>query len=478
MSNTKIYNWPFVSSMGETEVDFFTESFEDLQERSMKNDGIMVITDGWKDGEVAAILRGGVNARAVLDVLAATGVKHLKIFHLEERIREMEEVFLSSVVVPANALFDSVSVRWRRDASVADLVKAIGPEYRMLFFGAPLVFSELQPLYQTVKEHYSGSVTVVRGPHVEMELDESDEIYRWVRQRTYDAGDFSLPAVLRSYKKRLDKKVAVLLPSLNEERTVGNVIKTALEVQKAGLIDEVILIDSASIDSTVDIARSYGIPVFIHQEIRPELGSFRGKGEAMFKSAFVTDADILAWVDTDIESITPRFFYGLLGPLFTHPVIRFSKGYYARPVNVESSGIELGGGRVTEILARPWINTFMPQLSGYIQPLAGTAAIYRDDFQKMRIPVNYGVEMAMLLQAVELAGLWTTCQVNLGTVVHRSKDVIGLSEMAFQILQVLAEMGPYGDAGQSCDTLRRVYSAQRQFEIRSQRFKVTWRGYQ
>lgn len=477
MSKNKHANWPFVGPVDETAVEIFTANFANLQENDLKNDGIMVITDGWQEGEAAAILRGGVNARAVLDVLAAAGLKHLKIFHLEERLPELEEVFLSSVVGPANALFDSVSVEWRRDASVAELVQAIGHEFSMLFFGAPLAFSELQPLYQKVKEHYNGSITIVRGPHIEMDYDESDEIYRWGRQRTYDAGDFSLSAVLRNYKKKLNKRVAVLLPSLNEEKTVGNVIRTALEVKEAGLIDEVILIDSASVDGTVEIARSFGIPVFVHQEIRPELGSYRGKGEAMFKSAFVTDADILTWVDTDIESITPRFFYGLLGPLLTNPAIRFSKGYYARPVKVETSGVELGGGRVTEILARPWINTFMPQLSGYIQPLAGTVAIYRDDFQKMRIPVNYGVEMAMLLQEVAMAGLWATCQVNLGTVIHRSKDVTGLSEMAFQILQVLAEMGPYGAAGQSSEILRRVFSAQRQFEIRSRRFKVIWREY-
>ncbi|SMD07810.1 glucosyl-3-phosphoglycerate synthase [Sporomusa malonica] len=479
MSKNIIKNWPFVRRIEDDEVAFFMEDFKNLQEESIAhNNGIVAITDGWQEGEVAAVLRGGVNARAVLDVLAASGVKHIKIFHLEESLPQLEEVFLSSVVGPANALFDSVSVKWRRDASVRELVKAVGKEYSMLFFGAPLAFSEIQPFYQMVKDHYSGSVTVVRGPHDEVEFDESDEIYRWVRQRTFDAGDFSLPAVLRSFKKKLNKKVAVLLPSLNEERTVGNVIKTALEVKAAGLIDEIILVDSSSSDSTVEIAKSYGIPVFVHQEIFPEIGSYRGKGEAMFKSAFVTDADILAWVDTDIESITPRFFYGLLGPMFTNPTIRFSKGYFSRPVKVEASGVELGGGRVTEILARPWINAFRPQLSGYIQPLAGTVAIYRDEFLKMRIPVNYGVEMAMLLQAVERAGLWATCQVNLGTVVHRSKDVIGLSEMAFQILQVLAEMGQGSVGAKGNETLRRVYSAHRQFEIGSKRFEVIWREYQ
>lgn len=469
----KFVAWPIANNPEE----ILLIDIEDVQEESIQRNRITVMTEGWREGAVAAVLRGGVNAKAVLDILSASGIRNIKIFHLEERLPQLEEVFLSSVVAPANALFDSVSVTWRRDSSVSELVKNIGTEYAMLFLGAPLAVSEIQPFYETVKEHYEGTITIVRAPDNAVTFDENDEIFRWVRQQTFDAVDFSLPSVLRSYKNKLNKKVAILLPSLNEERTVGNVIKTALEVKDAGLIDEVILIDSASTDNTVALARSYGIPVYIHQDIRPELGAYRGKGEAMFKSAFVTDADILAWVDTDIESITPRFFYGLLGPMFTNPSIKFSKGYFARPVKVEASGVELGGGRVTEILARPWINTFMPQMSGYIQPLAGTVAIYREELIKMHIPVNYGVEMAMLIQVVENAGLWATCQVNLGTVLHRSKDVVGLSEMSFQILQVLAKMDK-NHREESCNNiLRRVYSAHRQFEIGSKKFDMAWRKY-
>lgn len=470
--------WPVLDYTQDSMQDIFFSSFEKLQEKSIKQNGIAVLTDGWQEGAVAAILRGGTNAKAVLQVLAASGIRHLKIFHLEERLPQLEEVFLSSVIAPANALFDSISVMWRRESSVQELVKNIGNDYTMLFFGAPLAFSEIQPFYQMVKESYSGSITVVRGPNDELFFEKKDEIYSWVRQRTFEAEDFSLPAVLRDYKRQMNKKVAVILPSLNEEKTVGNVIRTALEVKEAGLIDEVILVDSLSTDRTVQVAESFGIPVYIHQQIRPEIGCYRGKGEAMFKSAFVTDADIIAWVDTDIESITPRFFYGLLGPLFSNPSIKFSKGYFERPIKVEASGVELGGGRVTEILARPWINAFMPLLSGYIQPLAGTAAIYRDEFLKMRIPVNYGVEMAMLMQAVEQTGIWSTCQVNLGTVVHRSKDVVGLSEMAFQIMQVLSDMKKGRAAGDRNDTLRRVYSAQRQFQIDSKKFEVIWRTFE
>jgi hypothetical protein len=422
------------------------------------------------------VLRGGINARAVLELLAQSRVRDLTIIHREERIPQLEEIFLSTVVMPANAMFDSVTVIWRRDPTLEDLIKNIGSDYDMLFFGAPLAPSEVMPFYGRIKDCYSGSVTIARGPLTDIEVDEGDEIFTWVRERTFDAADFSLPAVLRNYKQKIGKKIAVLLPSLNEERTVANVIKTALEVKTVGIIDEVILVDSASTDSTVDIAKSFGIPVYLHSEIQPALGSYRGKGEAMFKSAFITDADIIAWVDTDIESITPRFFYGLLGPMLTNPSIKFCKGYFARPVTVDASGMELGGGRVTEILARPWINAFLPQLSGYIQPLAGTVALYRDVFMKMRVPVNYGVEMAMLIQAVEMEGLWATCQVNLGEVIHKSKNVIGLSEMAFQIIQVLAEMEA-AKCGRALNELRRVYSAHGRFEIATRKFPLAWRRF-
>lgn len=468
--------WPAIDQSGDMPPVVLRSSGE-WAEEDHHRDSIFAITDGWKDGPVGAVLRGGMNARAVLEILVRSGVKDIKILHLEERIRQLEDIFLSTVVVPANMLFDSVTVVWRRDASIHELVTSIGREYAMLFFGAPLVPSETLPFYSQIKSGYNGSVTVVRGQASEIGIDEDDEISRWARKRTFEAADFSLPSVLRNFKKKLGKKITVILPSLNEEKTIGNVIQAALEVKKVGLIDEVVLVDSLSSDSTVAIARSYDIPVFSHPQIRPELGSFRGKGEAMFKSAFVDDSDILVWVDTDIESITPRFFYGLMGPILTNPAIRFVKGYFARPVRVEASGVELGGGRVTEILARPWINAFTPRLSGYIQPLAGSAAIYKDTFLKMKIPTNYGVEMAMLLQAVQSEGLWATCQVNLGDVVHKSKDVNSLSEMAFQIIQVLGDLLPLEKEKKPHELLRRTYFSEGHFEIGIKRFRTVWRRF-
>lgn len=473
---TEKQKWPLANA-GDLDGQVIIKSFAETEDIAEYKDCYLIITEGWVEGDKAAVLRGGVNARAVLDIMQQAGIKHANIFHKEEQISHLEDIFLSTVVAPAHNMFDNVCVNWRHDSSIFDLIKNVGQNYSMLFIGAPFAVSEIATLYKKMKSVYSGKITFVRGPIQDIEFDEGDTIYKWVRECTFDGSDFALPNILRSYKKRHGQKIAVVLPSLNEEKTVGKVIRTALEVKEAGVIDEVILVDSQSKDNTVEIAKSYGIPVYLHPQIKPELGCYHGKGEAMYKSAFVSDADILAWVDTDIENITPRFFYGLIGPMLLHPEIRFVKGYFSRPVRVEASGVELGGGRVTEILVRPWINTYRPELSGYIQPLAGTVAIYKDTLQKMRIPVNYGVEIAMLLQAVENEGLWSTCQVNLGEVIHRSKDVEGLSMMAFQILQVLSEMELKQADELKNNCLRRVYSTHGHFEINSKRFHTVWRTY-
>lgn len=475
MKNSDIIsNWP--GNLQDTE-DLSIFSFPEWDEKYMAYNGMVVVTDGWQEGTPACVLRGGVNAVAVLQLLVISGFKSVKIYHLEEKLTQLEDVFTSTVLEYANEHFDNVNVVWRNDSTLERLLLKIGAEHSMIMMGAPLAASELPRFHERIKACFPGSVTLVRGPLIDISIDSHDEILKWVRERTYEASDFSLPGILTSYKKQRGVKIAVILPTLNEEKTVGDVIKMALEVKNAGIIDEVIVIDSDSTDNTVAIAEAYSVPVLKHAGIRPDLGSFAGKGEAMFKSCYATDADIIAWVDTDISTITPEFFYGLLGPLLANLDIRFSKGYFSRPVRVEASGLELGGGRVTEILARPLINSFMPELSGFIQPLAGTVAIYREDFMKMRVPVNYGVEIAMLLQAVETSGIWATAQVNLGNVVHRSKDVLGLGEMAFQILQVLSQMGTIQIKGETNTVMRHVYSAHGRFEIISKRFNTVWREF-
>ena len=468
--------WPLSHEEGELNITISNP--EDADAFNSDPHGIVIMTDGWTDGPVAAALRGGNNALAALEVIARLGIKEIIIYHNEERISQMEEIFLSTVVPAAHELFEKVRILWRYDPSFTDMIQSVGHDYKILFVGAPLTASEVIPFYHKIKNIYKGNLAIVRGPVRDIEISESDEIYRWVRERTFDATDFSLAMVLLNYKKKLNVKVDVILPALNEEKTIGKVIETALEVKNSGIIDNVIVIDSDSTDDTVKIAASYNIPVYVHREIKPEFRSYSGKGEALFKSYFVSDADILAWIDTDIENITPTFFYGLIGPMLFNKDVKFVKGYYARPIRVETYGVELGGGRVTEIMARPWINLYYPHLAGYIQPLAGTVAIYRDLFEKLKIPTNYGVEIAMLIQAVKKCGLWSTCQVNLGEVIHKSKDITGLSEMSFQILQVLDIMRKdLQDTGAKNNVLRQIFSSQGHFEVSIKKFPNFWREF-
>lgn len=474
MENIKMMHWP--SFIGENEL-FKVIPYKEWDESVASFDGALAISDGLTEGIPVCVLRGGSNAVAVLELMKAVGAKTVKIYHIEERLPQLEDVFTSSVLAYANEQFDSVNVVWRKDATLWDLLKNLQKEHQMVFLGAPLAPSEIPAFYENAKSSFQGNVTIVRSAIRELEITSQDSVMKWVKERTFEASDFSVPAVLRSFKKQLGVRVAVILPALNEEATVGSVIKMAKEVKNAGIIDEIILIDSSSVDNTVEIGRADGIPVFEHAKIREDLGTYSGKGEAMFKSGFVTDADIIAWVDTDISTITPEFFYGLIGPMLSNHEIRFCKGYFSRPVHVGATGVELGGGRVTEIMARPFINTFLPDLSGFIQPLAGTVAIYREEFIKMRIPVNYGVEIAMLIQAVENLGIQATAQVNLGNVVHRSKDVMGLGEMAFQIMQVLGEMGAVKQGDQVNNVMRHVYSAHGRFEVASKRFSTFWREF-
>ena len=164
-----------------------------------------------------------------------------------------------------------------------------------------------------------------------------------------------------------------MLPTLNESETIGPIVRRAVrEMQERyPLVDEILVIDSESTDDTVAIAEAEGARVLQHSAVLPRYGSFRGKGEALWKSLFETSGDIVVWADTDVRNWHHRMVYGTLGPLLVEPRLQYVKGYYQRPI-VEGGVLkEGGGGRVTELVARPLINLFFPELSGMIQPLVG-----------------------------------------------------------------------------------------------------------
>lgn len=262
---------------------------------------------------------------------------------------------------------------------------------------------------------------------------------QWFAENTYQADEFDDLDYLIELKQRQGVTISVALPALNEEATVGNVIRTIKKalMDEKPLLDEIVLIDSNSSDHTREIAQSEGVPVYIHQQLLPDYEARHGKGDALWKSLFVTRGDILLWVDTDIVNFDPRFIYGILGPLLLRPEIQFVKGFYRRPLKVGDKMQAGGGGRVTELTARPLINLFYPEISGIVQPLSGEYGGRRAALERLPFFSGYGVEIGLLIDVLERFGLHAIAQVDLQERVHHNQSLESLSKMSFAIIQAV-----------------------------------------
>ena len=260
---------------------------------------------------------------------------------------------------------------------------------------------------------------------------------KWFAENTFHAHEFSDIRKLVALKERQNLTISLGLPALNEEKTIGTVIKRVKGalVDRVPLIDQIVVIDSDSEDRTREIAAELGVPVHRHSDILPELGSYIGKGEALWKSLHVLDGDIVAWIDTDISNIQPRFVYGLIGPLLQEPQLQYVKGFYQRPIRSGGKLQAEGGGRVTELMARPLINLFFPELSGMIQPLSGEYAGRRSLLERLPFFTGYAVEIGLLIDILDQAGLQSVGQVDLERRIHRNQPLPNLSQMAYVILQ-------------------------------------------
>ncbi len=264
---------------------------------------------------------------------------------------------------------------------------------------------------------------------------------KWFAENTFHAHEFEDIAQLVKLKARQGLTISLGLPTLNEEKTIGNVIKTMRRrfVEDYPLLDEIVVIDSASTDRTVEIATELGVPVVKHPEVLTQYGARVGKGEALWNSLYILQGDLIAWIDTDIVNIHPRFVYGILGPLIREPRLMYVKGFYQRPLRLGKKLQARGGGRVTELVARPLLNLFYPELSGFVQPLAGEYAGRRVALEQTPFFVGYGVEIGLLIDLLARFGLQALGQVDLEERVHRNQSLHALSKMAFEIIQVVME---------------------------------------
>ncbi|MBB1252694.1 glucosyl-3-phosphoglycerate synthase [Streptomyces alkaliterrae] len=260
-----------------------------------------------------------------------------------------------------------------------------------------------------------------------------EEVATWLQRRSWTAAQRPLPTLLAAKRAAGEHgTVSVVLPALNEEATVGQIvaaIRASLMTDEVPLVDELVVVDSGSTDGTAAVAAAAGAKVVHRDEILPRLPAVPGKGEVLWRSLLVTDGEIVCFVDADLRDFDPAFVSGIVGPLLTEPRVQLVKAMYDRPLG----GDPAGGGRVTELVARPLLNLHWPKLAGFVQPLGGEYAARRSLLERLPFPVGYGVELALLVDALDAVGLDALAQVDVGVRRHRNQDGQALGRMAATI---------------------------------------------
>jgi glycosyltransferase involved in cell wall biosynthesis len=252
----------------------------------------------------------------------------------------------------------------------------------------------------------------------------------WRARRSCRAGEFPLERLLAAKRQT----VALVLPTREVAQTIGPIARTAAGLRDAGLLDEVLVVDADSSDDTAAIARRAGLKVAQENELLCEYGPAQGKGDAMWRGLAATTGEIVAFADTDTEDFHGGFLLGLLGPLLCDPDVQLVKGTFRRPFRNGGAVLPEGGGRVTELMARPLLNLHAPELAVFDQPLAGETAGRRPLLEGIPFSAGYGVEIAMLIDAWRACGLDALAQVDLGQRQNRHQPLRDLSAMAYAVL--------------------------------------------
>ncbi|MEU7475693.1 glucosyl-3-phosphoglycerate synthase [Lentzea sp. NPDC042327] len=261
----------------------------------------------------------------------------------------------------------------------------------------------------------------------------------WFGTHTWQQPPWTVNELVASKRGRT---VSVVLPALDEEETVGAVVAVVRPLLGT-LVDELVVVDSGSTDRTVAVAAEAGARVVLREDVVPWLEPVPGKGEVLWRSLAATTGDLVVFLDSDLVDPETAFVTALLGPLLLDPGVHLVKGFYRRPLRLESTG----GGRVTELVARPLLNTLRPELSGVVQPLGGEYAATRSFLESVPFAAGYGVEIGLLLDVHRLHGLAGLAQVNLGVRKHRNRSLLQLGVMSAQIMgTALARCGVSADS--------------------------------
>lgn len=256
--------------------------------------------------------------------------------------------------------------------------------------------------------------------------------------RNFHCRDFPSAEQLSVCKENAGLSISLVIPALNEARTIGPILSSvyASLVRATRLIDEIIVIDGLSDDATRAVAVAAGAKVLSFNEAGPFL-ECSGKGAALWKSQFVTQGEIILFLDADILNFGMHFVTGLIGPLLQNDDIYFVKAYYRRPLRIGTAEYENFGGRITELLVRPMLSAFVPELAAVYQPLGGEYAVRRSVLESLPFASGYGVEIGLLFDFYRRFGLEHLAQVDLERRVHRNRSVKELGLVAFGVLQVM-----------------------------------------
>src|SRR5271165_3524319 len=262
-------------------------------------------------------------------------------------------------------------------------------------------------------------------------------VWEWFEQRSFHFRDFQ--DLAESGATRNPLTTTLVLPTRNVADTIGPILDTVTRLnERTGLIEQVVVVDADSADGTADIARAHGAEVYSENELLPEYGGAHGKGDAMWRALSVARGDIVMFADADTRDFGEHFVYGTLGPLLMVPGAQFSKAAYRRPFTSAEQSVADGGGRVTELMAKPLLNFFFPELTGFVQPLAGEFAASRDLLLRTPFLTGYGVEIAILIDVLGAVGLPAMAQVDLGSRQNRHQPLWDLTRMSSAVLRALA----------------------------------------
>jgi glucosyl-3-phosphoglycerate synthase len=258
----------------------------------------------------------------------------------------------------------------------------------------------------------------------------------WLGRRTRYPSGTDIEALI-DLKHSQDVAISVCLPARNEEATIGPICRALKkELMEAGLVDQIVVMDSRSTDQTAAIARREGAEVRSVTEVLPDVPGFDGgKGEALWKSLAVAEGDIVVWVDSDTRNFTTNFVTWLLEPLLVDRLLVLSKAFYDRPLVQGETMMASGGARVTELVARPLLNLFYPELAGVIQPLSGEYAVRANAARSVPFLSGYAPDIGLLIWFAEEYGIDQMVQVDLGTRIHRNQDILALGRMGHQVMQ-------------------------------------------